>query len=150
MRIRDERRGTRDEGRERIAGFTLIETIITLVVLSIAVVGVLSVFTVGIRGSANPLIVDQATQLAQEEMSQIIGDKALIGFFAPELDPLNPQSCISAMPAGFFCSRTVDYVQPADLNTPVTPVQTEYIRVTVTISHALIGSVILVGLITNY
>jgi len=35
-------------------GFTLIETIITLVVLSIAAVGVLSVFTSGMKGSAIP------------------------------------------------------------------------------------------------
>ena len=104
----------------------------------------------GIRGSANPLIIDQATQLAQGEMDQVVGDKALIGFFAPDLDPLNPSPCDSTMPAGFSCSRIVDFVQPADLTTPVTPIQTEYIRVTVTISHAAIGSVSLVSLISNY
>jgi prepilin-type N-terminal cleavage/methylation domain-containing protein len=56
------------------SGFTLIEIIITMVVLSIAAIGVLTVFTTGIKGSAEPLIVDQATQLAQQIMEQkVIG-----------------------------------------------------------------------------
>jgi prepilin-type N-terminal cleavage/methylation domain-containing protein len=131
-------------------GFTLIETIVTLVVISIAAVGVISVFTVGMRSSANPTIFNQAIQLAQGEMERVVADKALIGFFAPDLDPLNPPSCSSTMPTGFTCSRIVDFVQPADLTTPVTPTQTEYIRATVTISNAAIGKVSLVSLITNY
>jgi prepilin-type N-terminal cleavage/methylation domain-containing protein len=133
-------------------GFSLIEIIITLVVLSIAVVGVLGVFSTGIRSSANPLIIDQATQLAQGEMDRVLAEKALIGFFAPDFDPTNPTPCDSAsiMPPGFSCTRTFDYVQQGDLTTPVTPTATEYIRVTVTISQAAIGSVSLVTLITNY
>ena len=54
-------------------GFTLIEIIITLVVLSIAVVGVLSVFTTAIKGSANPVVLNRAIALAQEKMDTIIG-----------------------------------------------------------------------------
>jgi prepilin-type N-terminal cleavage/methylation domain-containing protein len=137
---------------KKSGGFSLIEVIITLVVLSIAAVGVLSVFATGIKGSANPQLVDQATQLAQGEMDRIVGDKALIGFFDPIFDPTSPSPCDSAsiMPPGFSCIRTFDYVQPGDLTTPVTPTVTEYILVTVTISQATIGSVKVVTLITNY
>ena len=53
-------------------GFSLVEIIITMVVLSIAAVGVLSVFTAGIKGSADPLIINQAVQLAQEKMDEAI------------------------------------------------------------------------------
>ena len=63
-------------------GFSLIEIIITMVVLSIAAVGVLSVFTVGIKGSADPLILNQAIQLAQERMDTAIALKKSGGFNA--------------------------------------------------------------------
>ncbi len=67
----------------RTEGFTLIETIITLVVLSIAAVGVLSVFTTGMKGSADPLLIEQATQLAQRTMEErVIGLKLSNGFNA--------------------------------------------------------------------
>src|SRR3990172_8608857 len=56
-------------------GFSLIEIIITLVVLSIAAVGVLSVFSATSRGSADPLLLSQAVELAQERMDTIIGDR---------------------------------------------------------------------------
>jgi len=137
---------------KKSGGFSLIEIVITLVVLSIAIIGVLSVFTTGIGSSANPLLVDQATQLAQGEMDFIIGEKAFIGFFDPSFDPTRPSPCDTAsiMPPGFSCTRTFNYVQPGDLNTPVTPTVTDYILVTVTISQAAISSVSLVTLITNY
>ncbi len=128
-------------------GFTLIEIIITLVVLSIAAVGVLSVFTSGISGSANPLIVDQATQLAQGEMDQVLGEKTANGFAAIAIG--NPLACRSAMLAGFNCSRNIYYVNPGALNTQVGG-PTDYKHVTVTITQATIGSVTLDGLVTNY
>lgn len=128
-------------------GFTLIETIITLVVLSIAAVGVLSVFTTGIKGSANPLLVDQAAQLAQGEMDQVLGEKEAIGFAAIAIG--NPLACNSTMLAGFNCSRNVYYVNLGDLNAQVAG-PTNYLHITVTITQATIGSVNLDGLVTNY
>ncbi len=129
-------------------GFTLIETIITLVVLSIAAVGVLSVFTSGMKGSANPLLISQATQLAQGEMDQVFGEKVANGFGAGTLVTGNPP-CQSAMILDFACSRTVYFVNPAvDLNTP--SAATNYKHVTVTITQPVIGNVIVDSLITNY
>ncbi len=99
--------------RNKRGGFTLIETIITLVVLSIAAVGVLSVFTVGIRGSANPLVVEQAVQLAQGEMdTRSSGRKGGKRVWAATLAIGNP-ACQSTMIAGFNCSRSISYVNSA-------------------------------------
>ncbi len=134
-------------------GFTLIEIIITLVVLSIAAVGVLSVFTAGIKGSANPLIVDQATQLAQGELDAVIGIKAKSGFSAAALTAGTGQVCNTnaAMLAGFTCSLDICYVPAGNLNdTSNCGTATNYKHVTVTITQAAIGSVVLDTLVANY
>src|SRR5574341_1135533 len=74
-----DRRQITNEGQElrneKQRGFSLIEIIITLVVLSIAAVGVLSVFSSTQMGSADPLLLNQAVQLAQERMDVIVGDR---------------------------------------------------------------------------
>jgi len=102
-------------------GFTLIETIVTLVVLGIAAVGVLSVFTVGIRGSANPLLVDQATQLAQGELDAVIGIKLASGFSAAALNT-GTQVCKTApMFTGFTCSLEICYVAAGTLDDTTVP-----------------------------
>ena len=139
--------GMRNKKRNRSSGFTLIETVITLVVLSIAVVGVLSVFAVGISGSANAPLVDQAVQLAQGELDQVIGEKAANGFAA--IATGNPLACISSMPAGFTCGRNIYYVAPGALNTQAGG-PTDYKHITVTIAQATIGNVTVEGLVTNY
>ncbi len=115
-------------------GFSLIEIIVTMVVLSIAMVGVLSLFTTSIRESADPLITSQAIALAQGEMDQAIGEKLLPSGFAS----ITP-GCKTTMPsAAFTCSRTITVI---NVNTK---------QVTVTISQPTIGSVTLDTYITNY
>lgn len=147
-RTEDRRQGA----DERAGGFTLIETIITLVVLSIAAVGVLSVFTTGIKGSANPLIINQAVSLAQEKMDEAIALKksgglaavvpVAFGAFAPPV-------------AGFTWSRTVNCVTAVNDLTPLgappcPPAVADYALVTVTVRQAIIGDVQVVTLMTNY
>ena len=132
-------------------GFTLIETIITLVVLSIAAVGVLSVFTTGIKESANPLIVGQATQLAQERMDEAIALKKSGGFNA--VVTINPG--VPAFPAPlnvFSWTRTVTCVTALDLNTATgaPPCASGYAHVTVTVNQPVSGSVSVDTLLTNY
>jgi MSHA pilin protein MshD len=132
-------------------GFTLIETIITLVVLSIAAVGVLSVFTTGIKGSANPALVGQATQLAQEKMDEAIALKKSGGFNA--VVTINPG--VPAFPAPFNVftwTRTVTCVTALDLNTSTgaPPCASGYAHIIVTVTNATISNVSLEGLVTNY
>ncbi|OGW42424.1 MAG: hypothetical protein A2010_14085 [Nitrospirae bacterium GWD2_57_9] len=130
-------------------GFSLIETIIVLVVLSIAAVGVLSVFTAGMRGSADPLLINQAVQLAQEKMEEAIALRKSGGFNAVVPDP----GGAFALPFDAFnWNRAVNCVDAADLNTSTggPPCVSGYARVTVTVTNAAIGSVVLDGLVTNY
>jgi len=136
-------------------GFTLIETIITLVVLSIAAVGVLSVFTTGISGSANPLLVDQATQLAQGELDAVIGIRRASGFSDAALTSGTGQACkTNPMPVGFNCSLDICYVAAATLDDTTVPgcgTATSYKRVAVTITNTGTGlAITAVTLLANY
>ncbi len=56
----------------RQAAFTLIEIIVTLVVVGIAAVALLSVFTSNVRGSADPVIQQQAITIAEAYMEEIL------------------------------------------------------------------------------
>jgi prepilin-type N-terminal cleavage/methylation domain-containing protein len=136
-------------------GFTLIETIITLVVLSIAAVGVLSVFTTGISGSANPLLIDQSTQLAQGELDAVIGIKAASGFSAAALNTGTGLPCnTNPMLTGFTCSLEICSVAAGTLDNTTAPgcgSATGYKRVAVTITNTGTGQAITaVTLLTNY
>ena len=131
------------------SGFTLIETIITLVVLSIAAIGVLSVFTTGMKGSANPLILNQAVSLAQEKMEEAIALRQSGGFNAVVPNAGGP---FPAPYAAFAWARAVMCVTALDVNTSTgaPPCASGYARVTVTVTNTLIGNVALDTLVTNY
>ena len=136
--------------RKSQGGFTLIEIVITLVVLSIAAAGVLSVFTVGIKGSANPLILNQAVSLAQEKMDDAIALRKSGGFNAVLPDAGGP---FPAPYDAFSWARAVVCVTALDLNTDTgaaLPCASGYARVTVTVTNALIGTIALDTVVTNY
>jgi prepilin-type N-terminal cleavage/methylation domain-containing protein len=135
-------------------GFTLIEIIITLVVLSIAVAGMLSVFTTAITGSANPAVLNRANALAQEQMDTIIGDRMNSARGFAYIIPGNYPADVPV--TGFNRSVNIFCVNPAALDTDngVAPggsgCASGYTHVEVTVAHAAIGSVTLDGLVTNY
>jgi MSHA pilin protein MshD len=56
----------------RYSGFTLIEVITTIVVVAIAAAALLGVFTSTIRGSADPMIQQQAVSIAEAYMEEIL------------------------------------------------------------------------------
>lgn len=149
----EDREQTADVGRgpmrDRSRGISLIEVIITLVVLSIAAVGVLSVFTVGVKGSANPLITGQAVKLAQEKMDETIALRKSGGYNAVVSAPV---TAFPAPFAAFSWSRIVTCVTAADLNTSIgsPPCAGGYAHVTITVTHAVIASVSLDSLVTSY
>ena len=62
----------RRSGRQS-AGFTLVELIVFIVVVSIGVLGILSLFNVTVRGSGNPLLVKQALAIAESVMEEVQG-----------------------------------------------------------------------------
>ncbi len=64
-------------------GFSLIEAIIVIIVISIGAIGVLSVFITGMKGAGEPMLNLQAVELAQEAMEQrVIGLRMSSGFNA--------------------------------------------------------------------
>ncbi|MCK9419923.1 MAG: type II secretion system GspH family protein [Nitrospirae bacterium] len=139
-------------------GFTLIETIITLIVLSIAAVGVLSVFTTGMKGSANPLILNQAVSLAQERMDTIIGDRMNPArgytWITTAVSPYLPETPVTGFPA-FNRSVTICCVSDVNLNyTPpcalFPPCASGYAHITVTVSNTTVGDIDLDTVVTNY
>ena len=135
-------------------GFTLIEIIITLAVLSIAVVGLLSVFATAITGSGNPVVLNQAIALAQEKMDTITGDRMNSARGFAYIIPGNYPADIPV--TGFNRSVTIICVDPGALNADngVSPgasgCASGYTHVQVTVAHAAIGSVSIDGLVTNY
>lgn len=137
--------------RRNQGGFSLIEIIITLVVLSLAVVGVLSVFSLGVGHSADPLVVGQATQLAQGEIEAVVGIKAASGFAAAGLGAGLPCNTQAAMLPGFTCTLDICFVPTGNLNdTSACGTATSYKRVAATVTNAAGGSVVVVTLLTSY
>lgn len=53
-------------------GFTLVEMIISIVVIGIGLAGVLVSFNVAVRSSANPLIAKQLVSIAEAEMEGVM------------------------------------------------------------------------------
>lgn len=149
--------GTTDNRQKKTGsgsgGFTLIEVIITLVVLSIAAIGVLTVFMTGMKGSADPLLVNQATHLAQEKMDQVIGDRMNPARGYAYIIPANypAEAPVVGFPA-FNRSAAVFCVTAADLNTSTgaPPCGSGYTHVTVTVTNSFIGNVTAETVVANY
>lgn len=59
-------------GRGRQRGLTLIETIVSLLVISVGVIGVLSTMNASIRFSAEPMIQKQMTAIAESLLAEVL------------------------------------------------------------------------------
>ena len=57
---------------KKILGTTLIELVITIVVIAIAVTGIFSLYIQTIKASAEPALFDQASTIAQSYMEEIL------------------------------------------------------------------------------
>ncbi len=56
----------------RQRGFTLIELIMFIVIVGVGVAGVLSVFTTGVKSSADPMVRKQALSIAESLLEEIL------------------------------------------------------------------------------
>src|SRR3989338_6342739 len=143
-------------------GFSLIEIIITVIVLGIAT-GILVPFIVSLRGSANPVLIEQAVVLSQERLEQMIADRrdgVTPRGFRYATTPANyPNENPVAGYPNFTRSVTIMCVPSTNLDAAGTAPNpscaladglTDYASVTVTVTNTLAGSVAAVGLLTNY
>lgn len=84
-----------------VRGFTLIEIIIFIVITGILATGLAAVFSTTMRGAAMPGQLTQATQIAQERMELILGQRRAVGF-AAFTDPCPASPLCAPAPPGYF------------------------------------------------
>lgn len=122
-------------------GFTLIETIIFIVVLG-AILGVLIPLSVSLKGSPSPVAVQQAIALAQADLDQAVAQKHAGGFGSVVA------GCVVPMTGAFTCARTICFVPAANLNDISScGTATNFLRIQVTVSNPVtsVTAVTLVG-----
>jgi len=151
----------------RQSAFTLIEIIITIIVISISATALLSVFSSMIRGSADPLIQQQATTIAEAYMEEIMlrafedpqvaeSGAAEAGETRPNYDDVQDYNSLGTNqvrdqnnnPVAALSAYEVTVVVAGDaLNTvPATAAM----RVDVTVTHPAITDILLSGYRTRY
>lgn len=96
------------------SGFTLIETIMALVLIGIIGAGILSYFVNLGKGSSEQAIIVQASALVQEGMEEVLADKKTNGFAS--VVPVAP-AALSPPYDRFSREVEVFCVQEADLTT---------------------------------
>lgn len=137
-------------------GFTLIETLMVIVIIGIAGAGILMFFTAG-RSAPDQTLIAQATGLARQRLEGIIADKKANGFssIAIAATPA-PDAPLSAPFNRFSRSVEVFCVNEADLNAnngdtandcPASDITSKRVKVIVSWDN---GSVDLVTLISSH
>ena len=121
------------------AGFTLIELIMTVVILSIAIGGLLVAVGAAAQHVVLPYITQIATGLAEQELERVTGLR------------FSQVASASATP---FASPFADYtyqiiVSAVPVNLANDPGLAQYKQVKVAVAHAGIGSVGLTTVVTN-
>ncbi|MCP4765357.1 MAG: type II secretion system protein [Gammaproteobacteria bacterium] len=150
----------------RQAAFTLIEILVTLVVIGVAATALLSVFTNMVSGSADPVIQQQATTIAESYMEEILRK--------PYEDPVVPETGGGGAEAGETRASFNDVQDYKDLpdnlvrdqnNNPVAALAdytvtvnvnaavlngVNAMQIDVSVSHAVTGTVSLSAFRTSY
>jgi len=108
-------------------GFSLIELIIFILVMSILSTALFSVFSTALRGPAQVSGAIQAMQLAVERMELILPQRQVLGFAAfdePAADPcqVSPVQTACNIPAGYTVAAVIDPGWGGDANYKVVTV----------------------------
>ncbi len=138
-------------------GFTLVETVITIVVVGIAFVVLLS-FTQSLRSSGDPVVLQQGVSLAQERLDQIVADRrdtTTPRGFSYATNPANypAESPVTGF-AGFdrsvaiACFAATPFTGAGTAPAPDCPTP-GYARITVTVTNSATGSLSVVTLLGN-
>ena len=150
----------------RLSGFTLIEVIVTIVVLSVSATAILSMFTNTIRTSADPMIQQQAMSIAEAYMEEILlkpiadPDGSEAGETRSSYDDVDDYAALTnaaiedqngvaiADLSNYSVSVTVTQVTDVnELNGVVFP---DALRIRVSVDHTVLDPIVLHGYRTGY
>ncbi|MCE5195239.1 MAG: hypothetical protein LLF28_07335 [Nitrospiraceae bacterium] len=175
MKIRNSKRKVQNYHKNK-SGFTLIEIILIIIIVSIAIPALLILLGQGAKQGVNAEVQVSAANIAQDLMEEIKSKQwanvmpippnpyTALGFdgvesrtqctgtsAAPFNDVDDYNGYIETCTWGgvsFTTTVTVAYADPVALNTDVG--LSDYKRITVTVTNSIIGSVALVTVVTNY
>ena len=91
--------------RSTRAGFSLIEIVIAMVVLSVALTGTLSVMERTLRASADPMLMHQAIVIAETYLEEV----SLQPYIDPDLDQVTGAVCPAAEASRALYDNVCDY-----------------------------------------
>lgn len=150
--------------KSKKGGFTLVEILIAMVIISVGMGCLMATFSVGMKGMATSKDKVIAVNLARALMDEIIGknfthdkresnrslydDVEDYAFWGPNDPPLNCLGELLDQYAGFARSARVCYVSISDLNQKVEG-PTPFKKVIVRVEHEDIPPVVLIALKTS-
>lgn len=144
-------------------GVTLVELIVSIVVIGVAVGGVLAVMTRNTQSSADPMVQHQATAIAEAYLEEILtkefadpGGPAIET--RPTFDNVADYGGLNNIgardqndnPIVGLENYTVNVVVAADDLNTITLLSGNALRVTVTVTHPQSGAIAISGYRTNY
>lgn len=135
--------------RPRSSGFTLIETVIVIVLLGIVSTAVLMHFT-NISKSPVAVITNQAVALAQAGVEEILADKKIGGFSSIPTGTTTESPVDATYFPSFTRTTTVYYVDAPALDTDINPSTSLWKRVSVTVAGSGGVSITLVTVISEH
>jgi prepilin-type N-terminal cleavage/methylation domain-containing protein len=136
----------------RKVGFTLVELIIAIIVISICFLSVALMYQEVLRGAFQTRILSTATALAEEKMEEVLSKGYLEYSGVTKIGPTSftrPGFTEYSFQVNFY---NVGLGDPPDdaLDTPVLTETTQYKKVEVKVMHSGIADITLTSLIANY
>lgn len=145
--------------RRQQSGFTFVELVISIVLISLAVTGVLLAYTNTVAGSSDPLIREQAVAVAESYLEEILskrftdpdadGEGARADF--DDVDDYNGLTEEPQLPDGTTLGLTAYTVTVSVTGTALNGIAAaSSLRVDVTVTHSSGESITLTGYRTDY
>lgn len=131
------------------SGFSFIEAIFSMVILSLGFVGIMSLYANMNGNTENDSMKMVASKLASERIEQIMADKANLGY--ANINTGSTSDSISYDSLSFTRQTNIQYVNSSDLTT-TSASDTGFKRVDVTVNWSNGGNqnVTVTGLVSNY
>jgi len=126
-------------------GYSLIELIIIIILASVAIPGLVGLYTTVLNNSHDSEIMTVACLLASEQMEIILADKAGSGA-GYGYAAITTQKYASVNPGSPFNG----YTRTVTVTTVNSGAQNEYKRIVVTVNHSTIPPVVLTSAVTDH